>query len=155
MNAYKYAWRPSGDFAHEGKAPPNFHIHVKVIDNKYSKRLGLISAPDISARDISSQGLFDTRTFGTRTFRHGYHGCFLARECFSTGTFWHKDILAQQHPCQNICAKMSILLCTVPKFTCAETSMCQNVLLLKCPSAGLHKNLISCAKVSSSYHLCV
>ena len=40
LNAYKYAWRPSGDFAHEGKAPPNFHTLVKVIDTKYSKQYG-------------------------------------------------------------------------------------------------------------------
>ena len=55
------------------------------------------------------------------------------RHC--TGTFRHKDILEQRHLCRNVCAKMSRLLCTVPKCTCAKTSMCRNILMPKFPSA--------------------
>jgi hypothetical protein len=84
-------------------------------------RLGLISAPDISERDISAwsfhQGDFSQQgNFGTRTFRHGYfstswtfrHEDVTALGHFGTRLFWHTDIYAQGHPCQNVCAEISI-----------------------------------------------
>ena len=39
-----------------------------------------------------------------------------------------KTVLYQNvHKCQNVCAKMSILLCKVPKYPCADMFRCQNI----------------------------
>ena len=74
--------------------------------------------------EISSQEFF-----GTRTFRHGH---------FSTPwTFWHCGA-------QNVCAEMSILLCTVPK------CQCWNVLVTKCPHAEKSPWWNVCAEMSLS-----
>ena len=65
-------------------------------------------------------GLFRHLTFRQETFRHGHfitgtfpHKDISAREHFGMGMrhlgtriFQHIDILAQGHPCQNVCAKM-------------------------------------------------
>ena len=84
--------------------------------------------------------LFGMRTFRLRyfsapwTFQHlGPYGTALGH--FGTRIFWHMDILAQRHLCWIVCAKMFRLLCTVPKCTCAKTSMCRNILMPKFPSA--------------------
>ena len=108
--------------------------------------------------------LFQHRHFITGTFRHVdisspwtfQQGDYLAHELFRTRTFWHRDITALihfstwifwQNGCFgivthfNTCAKMSVpkrpyvLLCMVPKFPSAETSMCWNIFVPKCPSA--------------------
>ena len=68
-------------------------------------------------QDISAQGYLDTMNVSTQ----GHYG---------TGSFRHMDILvlwAFWHLIRNICAEMSILLCKVPKFRYAETSICCNI----------------------------
>lgn len=74
--------------------------------------------------------------------------CFMTLEYFGIRIFWHRDTSAE----------MSIAL------HCAETSMCQNILVPKCPSALQCPNVIlmkrpwcqnipmpkyTCAKISS------
>ena len=47
-----------------------------------------------------------------------------------------KTVLYQNvHKCQNVCAKMSILLCKVPKYPCAEMFRCRNIPVPKCSGA--------------------
>ena len=54
---------------------------------------------------------------------------------FGTRNFWQRNVSAQGyfhiwtflHRCRNVCAKMSILLCKVPKYPNAEIFCCQNV----------------------------
>ena len=99
---------------------------------KTAFRLGLISAPDISARDISARDI-SARDISAQTFHHGE---FLPQEHFGMGIFWHHGCFGMgmlRH--WNKDMDMSILLCKVPKCTCAETSMCQNILVPKCPCA--------------------
>ena len=106
--------------------------------------------------------LFRHRHFITGIFRHVdisspwsfRQGDYLAHELFRTRTFWHRDITAlihfgtwifRQNGCfgtvthfstgAKMSAQTSILLCMVPKFPSAETSMCWNIFVPKCPSA--------------------
>ena len=79
-----------------------------------------------------AQNLFVTGTFHTWIFRHGD---LSAEGHFGSGTFRLMDILAKwtfQHSntfqhCAKMSAETSILLCMVPKFPNAKTSMCRNI----------------------------
>ena len=62
--------------------------------------------------------------FGTRTFWHGY---FLALRMFL-----HGNVMALKHSRTRVFRHMD-MLCKVTKCTCAETSMCQNILVPKSP----------------------
>ena len=55
--------------------------------------------------------------YSTRTFRH--------MDILVLWAFWHKSTF--WHLIRNICAETSILLCKVPKFKYAETSICCNI----------------------------
>ena len=83
-----------------------------------------ISAQELfSTRNFSAQGYFGTMDvstqghYGTETFRH--------MNILVLWTFWHNSTF--WYLIRNVCAEMSILLCKVPKFTYAESSICCNI----------------------------
>ena len=104
---------------------------------------------DILIQGLSGMGLFGTRIFlfhgriGMGTFIF-WHMDILAKyihllKCLGAEvscvemSMSHKipsakTVLYQNvHKCQNVCAKMSTLLCKVPKYPCADMFRCQNI----------------------------
>ena len=148
-------------FIYYGKIT-NFSFYEWFIKNAANLlRLRLISAPGISARDISAR-TFNHRdfsswgNFGRRRFRHGYTSVPWTFQ-HSFRIFWKMDILAHIH-FGTMQSNIDISAQTFwPGCPCAETSMCQNILvpeMSQCHNLPMQKSPWSRKNTHADMFLC-